>query len=649
MKKSVLLFLIICFPVLIYAQIERSKLFGAYVYNLARYTVWPNEQEQVDFQIILIGSNNAIIDELRTVTQQKEIKGKKVSFKFEHNLPNEIRDNTRILILLEESSSMLNDALKLIGNRSILLLTEKNNDKKRIRYNIFDTSTGGLSFEINRANILSHGFTVDPEIILLGGTEIDVADLYRASQKMTDALQQRMDLMNDSLLALKSEISKTHSVVEEQMNNILSQNKLIEANNRKIESYKLEIETRKSEVIKQRELLDQQKSLFESQNAKIAEHKIELDEQRTFIEIQLGEIQQSKHTLDSLNSEIANQNQELGKQDVTIEKQRLIIALAIATGLLAFIILISLINSYLNKNKKNKILIQQKEQIEKINKKLERTNRSLFDTITKLHETQSQLVSSEKMASLGVLTAGIAHEINNPVNFIYTGINSLNKDVVELTTLLTEILQQINARGGDELIGSINEIKKDGELDEILEIIPQTIEDIKVGAERAAEIIKGLRNFSRLDKDSMQISNIHEGLDSALLLLRNKFKNHIAVKKEYSQLPEIECYPGKLNQAFINVLSNAIDAIEKEGTITIRTWANEEKIYIQIQDSGKGIPTDVIDKIYDPFFTTKSVGKGVGLGLSITYGIIQEHNGKIDVKSVQNSGTTFTISLPCIS
>jgi len=253
------------------------------------------------------------------------------------------------------------------------------------------------------------------------------------------------------------------------------------------------------------------------------------------------------------------------------------------------------------------------------------------------------------MASLGVLTAGIAHEINNPVNFIYTGINSLNKDVVELTTLLTEILQQINARGGDELIGSINEIKKDGELDEILEIIPQTIEDIKVGAERAAEIIKGLRNFSRLDKDSMQISNIHEGLDSALLLLRNKFKNHIAVKKEYSQLPEIECYPGKLNQAFINVLSNAIDAIEKEGTITIRTWANEEKIYIQIQDSGKGIPTDVIDKIYDPFFTTKSVGKGVGLGLSITYGIIQEHNGKIDVKSVQNSGTTFTISLPCIS
>jgi signal transduction histidine kinase len=648
-KIVVLLFLLVAILQPSSAQVNRSKLVGAYIYNFGRYTTWPNEAKYNDFQIVLIGEDVEIIDEIHALSKLKTLKGKIISFEHYNNLPLSIDTTLRMIIVLNEKSSLLKEVVQLIDNRNVLLVSEKIDDKRDVMYNLFDTPSGGLSFEINRANIINHNLAVDPEIILLGGTEIDVAALYRESQKAMDSLYFKMEQLSDSLAGLTNEITTTNRIIDEQKKSISEQQSLLDANRVDIAKDKTEIEKHKADLFQQKELIEQQRSLFELQKSQIYEHQIELDEQRAYIQNQLIAIAQGKQVLDSLKIEIANQHNELGLQKNIIAKQRITTGLAIATGVLSFIILLSLIRGYLSKKKKNKILTSQKEEIEKINKKLELTNKSLFETISKLHETQSQLVSSEKMASLGVLTAGIAHEINNPVNFIYTGINSLKKDIDELTNTMNKIIHEVSERGDVELIGTIEQLKAEVDIDEILAIIPQTVADIKVGAERAADIIKGLRNFSRIDRDSMQLFDVHEGIDSSLLLLKNKFKNHIAVSKQYGQLPFVEGYPGKLNQALLNILSNSIDAIENEGTITIRTWAKEERLFIQVEDSGKGIPPAIIDKIFDPFFTTKSVGKGVGLGLSITYGIIQEHNGKIEVKSDQNRGTVFTISLPCIS
>ena len=171
--------------------------------------------------------------------------------------------------------------------------------------------------------------------------------------------------------------------------------------------------------------------------------------------------------------------------------------------------------------------------------------------------------------------------------------------------------------------------------------------DVKMGAERTSEIVKGLRSFSRTDTDSLQILYVNEGIDTALLLLKNRYKNRIEIIKDYADfIPEYSCYPSKINQVFLNIIANGIDAIKEQGKIWISTKFENETIFISVKDSGSGIPDDLKERIFDPFFTTKAVGKGTGLGLSISYGTIIEHNGEIEVFSELNKGTEFKISLP---
>ena len=646
-KKAMFLAILLFYAMLCMAQVDRAALFGAYVYNFARYTTWPAESNYNNFEIIIIGNNQQIVKEISQFSEIKKLKGKQIVVRHLANLPEQFSPTTRMVVLLNDKELLIRRVNKMIDQMPIVLVTEASDDKRNVMFNVFDTSDSRLTFEINRPNILKHNISVDPEIVLLGGAEIDIVELYRSSQQSMDSLQKKMVTVSDSLTMLKGDVQKTQQIILAQKESIFQQMQLIVKHDSEIESDKIELDRQKAEMINQLNKLEKQSEMLQSQDLLLTDHKAELSEQQLYIEKQFEEISKGKQILDSLNSEVEKQHAELGLRSDIIKRQRMIILLTIFLVILALLSLLTFVRGYFIKRKSNKILTQQKEQIEKINTKLEVTNRSLYETIARLHETQTQLVSSEKMASLGVLTAGIAHEINNPVNFIYTGINSLRKDVSELTDLMSNLLKLAEEGNGQALVDRISEFNAEGEVDEILEIIPQTIDDIKVGAERAADIIKGLRNFSRIDKDTMQVADIHEGIDSSLLLLRNKFKNHIKVSKEFGELPMVQCYPGKLNQAFLNILSNAIDSIENEGSIVIRTHYEDGQVIIQFEDTGKGIAPEIIDKIFDPFFTTKSVGKGVGLGLSITYGIIQEHNGKINVKSELGSGTIFTILLPC--
>ncbi len=279
-----------------------------------------------------------------------------------------------------------------------------------------------------------------------------------------------------------------------------------------------------------------------------------------------------------------------------------------------------------------------------------RQKEDLTQTLDQLKQAQSQLVQSEKMASLGVLTAGIAHEINNPINFVYAGVNSMGKDFEDVKAVVAQLRLLSQAEDPAAAIAKLEEIRKEVYFDEAFEALEETLKDIKLGATRITEIVAGLSKFSRLGKEDWQLSNLHEDLESVLVLLKNKYKTHIKIERDFApDLPSVVCFPGKLNQAFMNIISNAIDAIDahsEDGTIRISTRANDTSVFISIADTGTGMDEHVRSKIFDPFFTTKSIGKGTGLGLSITYSIIQDHQGSLHLTTEPGKGSTFIIELP---
>lgn len=283
---------------------------------------------------------------------------------------------------------------------------------------------------------------------------------------------------------------------------------------------------------------------------------------------------------------------------------------------------------------------------------LRRSNQDLEDALNTLKEAQSQLVDAEKMASLGQLTAGIAHEINNPVNFISANISPLKRDIADLIELAQWLEEKIRESDNIKTIQELERFKKEIEFDYILSEIDDLLQGMADGTDRTVEIIKGLKIFSRVDEQDIKFVDLHEGLDSTLILLNNSIKDIIDLDREYGTLPKVECFAGKMNQVFMNIISNAVQAIKsnpsqiEKGRILLKTSYANNWVKIQIIDNGPGMPESVKAKIFEPFFTTKPVGEGTGLGLSIVYNIVKSHKGNIEVNSTPNVGTEFVITLP---
>ena len=270
---------------------------------------------------------------------------------------------------------------------------------------------------------------------------------------------------------------------------------------------------------------------------------------------------------------------------------------------------------------------------EELEIRVEKRTAQLAATNQDLRETQAQLIQSEKMAALGTLVAGIAHEINTPVG----AINSMHNTLVRAIEKLKQICEA-------DFPDALTENRK---LVSTLKVIEDANRVIASGSERVTTIVKRLRSFARLDEAELKEASIEEGIEDTLVLIHHEIKHHINLEKDYGELPLISCYPGKLNQVFLNLLINAKQAVGEDGTIKIATRHEAQNVIISIADNGVGIPEENLQRIFDPGFTTKGVGVGTGLGLSIVYQIIREdHRGDITVKSKIGEGTTFTISLP---
>ena len=269
-----------------------------------------------------------------------------------------------------------------------------------------------------------------------------------------------------------------------------------------------------------------------------------------------------------------------------------------------------------------------------------------------LQTAQSQLLQSEKLASIGQLAAGVAHEINNPIGFIYSNMNTLCDyiaDVKEFAERSSKAHQALLANEIDrasELARDLDKWSAEVELDYMFEDVQSLVAETIDGAERVKKIVMDLRTFSRAEENHKTTSDINKGLESTMNLCWNELKYHCEVIKELGDIPDLICYPMKLNQVFMNLLVNAAHAVEDKGTVAVRTWHEDNNIFVQVSDTGCGIPKESLGKIFDPFFTTKPVGKGTGLGLSITASIIAEHDGEISIDSEVGKGTTFTVRLP---
>ncbi len=298
------------------------------------------------------------------------------------------------------------------------------------------------------------------------------------------------------------------------------------------------------------------------------------------------------------------------------------------------------------------IVLEQK--VNQRTEELQNTNSQLNRVLSNLKETQTQLVEAEKMASLGQLTAGIAHEINNPINFVKSNISPLRLDVQDLMEVLDEYNKlHLSPEGAlESQLKTIKQLQNSLDIGFIKNEINDLIKGIEEGAERTAEIVQGLRTFSRLDESSLKKVDLHSGIDSTLVLLRNSIPWYINIRKKFEATGEVECYPGKLNQVFMNIINNAVQAIgskdeKHDEVIEISTRNVGDAVEVSIKDTGIGMTEDVKHRIFEPFFTTKEVGEGTGLGMAITFKIIQHHNGKILINSSPGKGAEFILTLPC--
>lgn len=294
--------------------------------------------------------------------------------------------------------------------------------------------------------------------------------------------------------------------------------------------------------------------------------------------------------------------------------------------------------------------LQLREQIverEQMHAELQVQHSKQAELIKELKETQQQLIQSAKMASIGQLSGGIAHEINNPISFIYTNMVSMQGYMRDLKRVIEQYQRlELQLPEDSEQRQALADLKEEVELDYLLEDVEQLVLESLDGTERVKRIVLSLKDFSRGGTESWEKAQLLTCLDSTIALCWDERNMRIELVKDYVSLPEIECIPSQLNQVFLNILLNAIHAIETEGVITLKSRKFDDWIEIEVIDTGVGIPVENCSKIFDPFFTTRTVGEGTGLGLSIAFGIIKRHNGELIVRSEVGKGTSMKVRLP---
>lgn len=644
---------------------SRQRVQSLFLYNFAeKYIEWPEKMKKGSFVIGVLGDSPILI-ELPTVIGSKKIGDQSIEIK-KFNSVDEIT-KCHIIFIPFEKSDYIKGAVVQLENSSTLIISEKDGALNFGSDINFVSITGKLRFEINLGITQSKGITVGPDLLKLSVNTInDVSKPVDIKVTTLSASGKSFEINPVSTLTTH-DVPLPESSEKDWAKLYKEMERLLEGEKQVVEWHKKELGETREQVDELRQQNLEQQNILNEKTKILTEKEIEIENQITTLNQQKDEINSREILIDIKKEELFKKQKQIAEQDKilnnqveAINKQKFIISSAVVMFIIVLGFVFFVVRSNFQRQKAYRIISAQKEQAEKarqiIEEKKEELEQSyailtqqqeeLQKTFTELKNTQSQLVQSEKMASLGQLTAGVAHEINNPINFVSAGIDSVRQNYSDIKNLLDKYFALPVEGASAEQLKSIETFKKEIDFDSVMEEMEHLLKSIKNGAMRTTEIVKSLRNFSRLDEYALKKANIHEGIDSTLTILTNKIKNRIEIVKEYDSLPEITCFPGQLNQAFMNILNNAIDAIPVNGTIHIRTKAIRNHVEIRIKDTGKGMTDEVKRKIFEPFFTTKNVGEGTGLGLSITFGIIEKHKGSIQVESEPGKGTEFIIQIP---
>jgi len=294
------------------------------------------------------------------------------------------------------------------------------------------------------------------------------------------------------------------------------------------------------------------------------------------------------------------------------------------------------------------VTIHDSTERKKAAEELTRKNLRLNEALAALKRSQAKVLHQEKMASIGQLAAGVAHEINNPIGFINSNLSTLGKYLSRLSGFLAVQSECIAAGAPPEQVESVHQEQARLKIDYIVKDLEDLIRESLEGAERVRSIVADLKSFSRVDESEYKQADLNECLRSTINIVWNEIKYKATLKKEFGEIPRTRCYPQQMNQVFMNLLVNAAHAIEQQGSITVRSWEEDGYVCVSVADTGQGIPEANLNRIFEPFFTTKEVGKGTGLGLSITYDIVKKHHGEITVRSEPGKWTEFTVRIPVV-
>ncbi|MEQ8905224.1 YfiR/HmsC family protein [Ekhidna sp.] len=594
---------------------------------------WP--QKDTPFKIHIITTDEDLKNEFRITSQSQKIAGKSVIVTFTSYVM--VQQDVDVIFVTNRYNTTIPTLLDRIGGSTVLLITDRYDIQRDVMINFLGESSSDLTFEINRANVSNQGLKVKPGMSDLGGSEVNVAKIFKQVRDSVRAMELRAEALKVQFDSMNLNVAAALGIMRQQQVLIRERND--------------EIDRKQAEIDKQTAVLDSLRDEFAVSEKKLLDLTAILDSREEELAILGEEISLQKENVEEGNKILAEQQERIAKQNEAISQreeqldemsnvvnsQQSALVFLILFLVVVVVFLFLIFTAYRARKRAAKKLAEQKEDLARL--------------LDELQDTQSQLVQSEKMASLGTLTAGIAHEINNAINFVYSGIHVLSDKFTEIRPVISHVTEL--KEDDKNLKGSIKNLIKEREeigYDEAQGIIDQMISSIKVGAERTTEIVKGLRIFSRSETEKKTKIDIHNDLDVALLLLNSRHRDAVKINKHFSEnMPSIQGFKGQLSQAFLNIINNSIDSVTekgKGGEIDITTSMNGKNVEVAIKDNGLGMTEEDKLKIFDPFFTTKKVGSGTGLGLAITYGIVERHGGTITVNSKVHEGAEFIIKLP---
>ena len=690
-------------------KISVEEMEVLFMYYFGQNIEWPNSDEETEFSIHYIGDNQEFVHSMELLAKHKKIQNKTI--KFTHSIFLKNIPESNIVFLANSYNYELNKVLEKIETSPTLLVTRDCKDLKSVMINMYLNEESQMNFEINRPNVIIKWLNPGPNLLLHGGTEIDIVEIYRQNKEKyesaLDSLKKeraKVDLFKVQVNTLRQELNVQLAQLEEKHEEVERLNNSLKFVNDTLKKQQKELEKQKNALHElQTEIAETQATLVRSSSEAEAKENLtkQLEEE---INSKLLELNQYNSRIESQQHLIKNQEKELNTSQVTIQNQRIYLAIALLIAILISFLLFLLMKANQKRKKAYGMLNKQKELLVNQTQTLNEQKNTLETTLDELKNAQSQLIQSEKMASLGQITAGIAHEINTPLGAINSSADNIKDNYAFISNNLAQLIKELDEVSfssfqslittnsneeystresrqvrkliktkieewapeyADELSRTFIDLRIYSEIEQFRELIihPKqkdifrtaysikqllySSKNITNAVQKASKIVFALKNYARKDfVEEKEETNLKENINSVLTIYQNNLKNVKLTTSLPSLSKKLFAYIDELGQVWTNLIYNAIQAMEYKGSLEIAYEEVNEIVIIQIKDSGPGIPLDVQEHIFTPFFTTKPRGEGTGLGLDIVKKIVEKHNGKIYFKSQLSIGTTFYIELP---